>query len=62
MKVISLFVHFDESQYALLQEKYPGEVGVKIFLHQKISEEIFIEVEQIKNDKALAVLGATEKL
>lgn len=62
MKVFTLFAHFTDEQYKSLSEKYPGETALKIFLHEKLTGEVLKEVEQIKNDKALAVLGATEKL
>lgn len=62
MKVLQIFAHFTDEQYKILSEKYPSEVSLKILLGEKLLREIYLEVEQIKNDKALSVLSAERKL
>lgn len=62
MKVLQLFAHFTDEQWALLREKYPSEQSLKILLGEKLIREIIIEVEQIKNDKALSALQEAVKL
>lgn len=62
MKVLTLFAHFTDEQYKTLSEKYPSEQSLKIFLSGKLSEEIFIEVEQIKNDRIINELSKELKL